>query len=103
MLKNKLLLIMTTTLFVGCSSAQEKACREEADVAETVMDARLKQSNIANATFLLAGNNTELRERLRPIIDDAYEYDRGGLSTFDATKKQFKEKYYQQCINRQDK
>ena len=31
MLKNKLLLIMTTTLFVGCSSAQEKACREEAE------------------------------------------------------------------------
>ncbi|ENU80980.1 hypothetical protein F975_00838 [Acinetobacter sp. ANC 3789] len=103
MLKNKLLFIMTTTLFVGCSSVQEKACREEADVAETVMDARLKQSNIANATLLLAGNNTELRERLRPIIDDAYEYDRGGLSTFDATKKRFKEKYYQQCINRQDK
>lgn len=91
---------MTTTLFVGCTSAQEKNCQEEADVAETVMDARLKQGQIANATFFLAGNNAQLREQLRPIIEDAFEYDRGGFSTFDATKKQFKEKYYQQCMNR---
>lgn len=45
--------------FVGCSSisSQEKICQEEADIAETVMDARLKHGQIANASVSLAGNN----------------------------------------------
>lgn len=100
MLNNKLLLIVTIALLTGCTSEQEKACQEEADVAETVMDVRLKQGQIANATFFLAGNNEALREQLRPIIHDAFEYERGGLATFDATKQMFREKYYQQCMNR---
>ena len=50
--------------------------------------------------FFLAGNNEELYEQLRPIIHDAFEYERGGLATFDATKQMFREKYYQQCMNR---
>jgi len=88
-------------LIVGCSSEQEKVCKEEADVAETVMDMRLKQGQIANATFFLAGNNEELREKLRPIIHDAFEYDRGGTATFERTKQMFRDKYYQQCMQRQ--
>ena len=92
--------IITTLFLVGCTSAQEKACQEEADVAETVMDMRLQHGQIANATFFLAGNNEELSEKLRPIIHDAFEYERGGFATFERTKQVFREKYYQQCMDR---
>lgn len=106
MMNNKTFLIMTTLLMIGCSSGQEQAatndpCQEEADVAETVMDMRLKQSNMANAMVLLAGNNEALREQLRPILHDAFEYDRGGTATFERTKQIFRDKYYQQCMQRQ--
>lgn len=105
-MNNKAFLILVTLLMVGCSSGQEQAaandhCQEEADVAETVMDMRLKQSNMANAMVLLAGNNEALREQLRPILHDAFEYDRGGTATFDRTKQIFRDKYYQQCMQRQ--
>lgn len=104
-MNNKTLLIVATLLMVGCSSGQEQAaandpCQEEADVAETVMDMRLKQSNMTNAMVLLAGNNEALREQLRPILHDAFEYDRGGTATFDRTKQIFRDKYYQQCMQR---
>lgn len=104
-MNNKALLIVATLLMIGCSSGQEQAavndsCQEEADVAETVMDMRLKQSNMANAMVLLAGNNEALREQLRPILHDAFEYDRGGTATFDRTKQIFRDKYYQQCMQR---
>jgi len=104
-MNNKAFLILVTLLMVGCSSGQEQAaandpCQEEADVAETVMDMRLKQSNMANAMVLLAGNNDALREQLRPILHDAFEYDRGGTATFDRTKQMFRDKYYQQCMQR---
>lgn len=97
---NHLVLALIPVLFVGCSTSQEKICQEEADIAETVMDARLKHGQIANVGVFLAGNNEELYEQLRPIIHDAFEYERGGLATFDATKQMFREKYYQQCMNR---
>ena len=97
---NQLLCILIPLLITGCSSEQEKVCQEEADVAETVMDMRLKQSNMANAMVLLAGNNEALREQLRPILHDAFEYDRGGTATFDRTKHMFRDKYYQQCMDR---
>jgi len=97
---NNKLTIIVVSLLVGCTSAQEKTCQEEAAVAETVMQARLEHGQIANATYMLAGNNTELREQLRPIISDAFEYDRGGFATFEATKQKFKEKYYRQCMER---
>ena len=105
-MNNKAILTITTLLMMGCSSGQEQAatndlCQEEADVAETVMDMRLKQSNMANAMVLLAGNNEALREQLRPILHDAFEYDRGGTATFDRTKQMFRDKYYQQCMQRQ--
>ena len=100
MFNNKLLLIVAIALLAGCSSKQEKACQEEANVAETVMQARLTYGGFAEATYMLAGDNDELREQLRPIIHDAFEYERGGLATFDATKQMFREKYYQQCMNR---
>ena len=100
MLKNKLLLIVAIALLTGCTSEKEKACQEEADVAETVMDVRLKQGQIANATFFLAGNNEALREQLRPIIHDAFEYGRGGTATYEKTKQVFRDKYYQQCMER---
>ncbi|WP_081406436.1 hypothetical protein [Acinetobacter sp. YK3] len=104
-MNNKTLLIVATLLMIGCSSGQEQAavndpCQEEADVAETVMDMRLKQSNMANVMVLLAGNNEALREQLRPILHDAFEYDRGGTATFDRTKQMFRDKYYQQCMQR---
>lgn len=101
MFNKNLLLIISITSLIGCTSAKEKACKEEADVAETVMDMRLKEGQIANATFYLAGNNDELREKLRPIIHDAFEYERGGLATFESTKKRFRDKYYQQCMEQQ--
>ena len=97
---NQLLCILIPLLIIGCSSEQEKVCQEEADVAETVMDMRLKQSNMANAMVLLAGNNEALREQLRPILHEAFEYDRGGTATFDRTKQMFRDKYYQQCMDR---
>lgn len=105
-MNNKVLLIVATLLMIGCSSGQEQAavndsCQEEAAVAETVMDMRLKQSNMANAMVLLAGNNEALREQLRPILHDAFEYDRGGTATFERTKQIFRDKYYQQCMQRQ--
>ena len=97
---NKLHPNVAMAVLTGCTTEQEKACQEEEDVAKTVMDVRLKQGQIANATFFLAGNNEALREQLRPIIHDAFEYERGGLATFDATKQMFREKYYQQYMNR---
>lgn len=105
-MNSKALLTITTLLMLGCSSGQEQValndyCQEEADVAETVMDMRLKQSNMANAMVLLAGNNEALREQLRPILHNAFEYDRGGTATFDRTKQMFRDKYYQQCMQRQ--
>ncbi|MFU9047942.1 hypothetical protein ACNAUY_16320 [Acinetobacter tibetensis] len=100
MLNNKLLLIITVALLAGCTSKQEKACQEEANVAETVMQARLTYGGFAEATYMLAGDNDELREQLRPMIHDAFEYERGGLATYEATKQQFKDKYYQQCMGR---
>ncbi len=100
MLNNTLLIIVVVALLIGCTSTQEKVCQEEADVAETVMDMRLKQGQIANATFFLAGNNDELREQLRPIIHDAFEYGRGGTATYEKTKQVFRDKYYQQCMDR---
>ncbi|MDH0563835.1 hypothetical protein [Acinetobacter courvalinii] len=105
-MNNKTFLIITTLLMIGCSFGQERAatndpCQEEADVAETVMDMRLNQSNMANAMVLLAGSNEELREQLKPILHDAFEYDRGGTATFDRTKQMFRDKYYQQCMQRQ--
>lgn len=105
-MNNKALLIVVILLMIGCSSGQEQVasndyCQEEADVAETVMDMRLKQSNMANAMVLLAGNNEALREQLRPILHDAFEYDRGGTANFDRTKQIFRDKYYQQCMQRQ--
>ena len=100
---NHLVLALTPVFFVGCSSisSQEKICQEEADIAETVMDARLKHGQIANASVSLAGNNEELREKLSPIIRDAFEYDRGGLATYEKTEQKFRDKYYQQCMQRQ--
>ena len=100
MRNNILLLIIVVALLAGCTSKQEKACQEEADVAEAVMQARLNYGGFAEATYMLAGDNDELREQLRPMIHDAFEYERGGLATFDATKQMFREKYYQQCMNR---
>jgi len=99
-------LILTVLLMVGCSSESNTSiasdpCQEEADVAETVMDARLKRGDLPSATLSLAGNNQELREQLRPIIHDAFEYGRGGTATFERTKQMFRDKYYQQCMQRQ--
>ena len=45
---NHLVLALIPVLFVACSTSQEKICQEEADIAETVMDARLKHGQIAN-------------------------------------------------------
>lgn len=100
MLNNKLLLVLAVALLAGCTSEQEKACQEEADVAETVMQARLTYGGFAEASYMLAGDNDELREQLRPMIHDAFEYERGGTATFEKTKQMFKEKYYQQCMER---
>lgn len=100
MQNKKILLIVTIALLAGCTSKQEKACQEEADVAETVMQARLTYGGFAEATYMLAGDNDELREQLRPMIHDAFEYGRGGTSTFEKTKQVFKDKYYQQCMDR---
>jgi hypothetical protein len=100
MQNKKILLIVTIALLVGCTSKQEKACQEEADVAETVMQARLTYGGFAEATYMLAGDNNELREQLRPMIHDAFEYGRGGTATFEKTKQVFKDKYYQQCMDR---
>jgi uncharacterized lipoprotein YajG len=47
MLNNKLLLIVAIALLAGCSSKQEKVCQEEANVAETVMQARLTYGGFA--------------------------------------------------------
>ena len=100
MLNNKLLLVVAVVLLAGCTSEQEKACQEEADVAETVMQARLTYGGFAEASYMLAGDNDDLREQLRPMIHDAFEYERGGTATFEKTKQMFKEKYYQQCMER---
>ena len=100
MLNNKLLLIITVALLAGCTSKQEKACQEEANVAETVMKARLTYGGFAEATYMLAGDNDELREQLRPMIHDAFEYGRGGTATYEKTKQVFRDKYYQQCMER---
>lgn len=100
MLNKKLLFIIAVALLTGCSSKQEKVCQEEADVAESVMQARLTYGGFAEATYMLAGNNDELREQLRPMIHDAFEYGRGGTATFEKTKQVFKDKYYQQCMGR---
>lgn len=100
MQNKKLLFIIAVVLFAGCSSKQEKACQEEANVAETVMQARLTYGGFAEATYMLAGDNDELREQLRPMIHDAFEYGRGGTATFEKTKQVFKDKYYQQCMDR---
>ena len=100
MLNKNLLFIITVALLTGCSSKQEKACQEEANVAETVMQARLTYGGFAEATYMLAGDNDELREQLRPMIHDAFEYGRGGTATFEKTKQVFKDKYYQQCMDR---
>jgi hypothetical protein len=54
----------------------------------------------AEASYMLAGDNDELREQLRPMIHDAFEYERGGTATFEKTKQIFKDKYYQQCMER---
>lgn len=83
-------------MLTGCTSALEKKCKERADVAESVMDARLKHGY--NALAILAGNNEELRQQLSPILNDALQYDRGGFATFDKTKQSFKDKYYQECM-----
>ncbi len=101
MIKNSMILILVSAL-LGCTSAKEKGCQKEADVAETVMKMRLKYGQIANTTYFLAGNNAELQEQLRPIIHDAFEYGSGGLATYESTQKKFREKYYQQCMDRQD-
>ena len=101
MIRNMMVFILVSVL-LGCTSAKEKTCLEEADVAETVMKMRLKYGQIANTTYFLTGNNTELQEQLRPIIHDAFEYSRGGLATYESTQKKFREKYYQQCMDRQD-
>lgn len=100
MQNKKLLFIITVALLAGCSSKQEKVCQEEANVAETVIQARLTYGGFAEATYMLAGDNDELREQLRPIIHDAFEYGRGGTATFEKTKQVFKDKYYQQCMDR---
>ena len=100
MFNNKLLLIVAIALLTGCSSKQEKACQEEANVAESVMQARLTYGGFAEATYMLAGDNDELREQLRPMIHDAFEYGRGGTATFEKNKQVFKDKYYQQCMDR---
>ncbi|WP_335989773.1 hypothetical protein [Acinetobacter bereziniae] len=100
MQNKKLLFIIAVALLTGCSSKQEKACKGEADVAETVMQARLTYGGFAEATYMLAGDNDELREQLSPIIHDAFEYGRGGTATFEKTKQVFKDKYYQQCMDR---
>ncbi len=72
-MQNKtLLFIIAVALLTGCSSKQEKACQEEASVAETVMQARLTYGGFAEATYMLAGDNDELREQLRPMIHDAF-------------------------------
>lgn len=100
MQSKKLLFIIAVALLTGCTSKQKKACQEEADVAETVMQARLTYGGFAEATYMLAGDNNELREQLRPMIHDAFEYGRGGTATFEKTKQVFKDKYYQQCMDR---
>ena len=100
MQNKKLLFIITIALLAGCTSKQEKACQEEANVAESVMQARLTYGGFAEATYMLAGDNDELREQLRPMIHDAFEYGRGGTATFEKTKRVFKDKYYQQCMDR---
>jgi hypothetical protein len=100
MKNNTLILIITMALLAGCTSKQEKACQEEADVAETVMQARLNYGGFAEATYMLAGDNDELREQLRPIIHDAFEYGRGGTATYEKTKQVFRDIYYQQCMER---
>ncbi|MDM1249950.1 hypothetical protein HXZ77_02115 [Acinetobacter johnsonii] len=100
MFNNKLLLVAAIALLAGCTSKQEKACQEEADVAETVMQARLNYGGFAEVTYMLAGDNDELREQLRPIIHDAFEYGRGGTATYEKTKQVFRDKYYQQCMER---
>lgn len=100
MLNKKLLFITAVALLAGCTSKQEKACQEEANVAETVMQDRLTYGGFAEATYMLAGDNDELREQLRPIIHDAFEYGRGGTATFEKAKQVFKDKYYQQCMDR---
>ena len=100
MLYKKLLLIIAIALLTGCTSKQEKVCQDEANVPETVMQARLTYGGFAEATYMLAGDNDELREQLRPMIHDAFEYGRGGTATFEKTKQVFKDKYYQQCMDR---
>jgi hypothetical protein len=100
MKNNILILIIAMALLAGCTSKQEKTCQEEADVAETVMQSRLTYSGFAEATYMLAGDNDELREQLRPIIHDAFEYGRGGTATYEKTKQVFRDKYYQQCMER---
>lgn len=96
------MIFILVSVLLGCTSAKEKGCQEEADVAETVMKMRLQYGQVANTTYFLTGNNTKLQEQLRPIIHDAFEYDRGGLATYERTQKKFREKYYQQCMDRQD-
>ena len=81
-------------------NTEEIATIEEANVAESVMQARLTYGGFAEATYMLAGDNDELREQLRPMIHDAFEYGRGGTATFEKTKQVFKDKYYQQCMDR---
>ena len=100
MLNKKLLFIIAVALLIGCTSKQEKVCQEEANVAETVMQARLTYGGFAEATYMLAGDNDELREQLRPMIHDAFEYSRGGKKKKKKTKQVFKDKYYQQCMDR---
>lgn len=100
MKNNTLILIIAMALLAGCTSKQEKTCQEEADVAETVMQTRLNYGGFAEATYKLAGDNDELREQLRPIIHDAFEYGRGGTATYEKTKQVFRDKYYQQCMER---